>query len=169
MIEFNITDNIMSKANKPQIEVRRSAETDKLFIDNLSREAFNPFGDYGEVVVKWFDSGYSRTVVATYKEEPAGFAMMSLPFDMYNFLNASEMLAIAVSSEYRGIGVGAALLKMIDQLAYKSGAKMIFLHTAIENKNAIKLFNSAGFRVSGMKNEFYPKGQDAFVMTKEYA
>jgi len=159
----------MSKANKSQIEVRHSAETDKLFIGILSREAFNPFGDYGEVVVKWFDSGYSRTVIATYKEEPAGFAMMSLPFDMYDFLNASEMLAIAVSSEYRGIGIGKTLLKMIDRLAYKTGTKMMFLHTSVENKNAVKLFNSAGFRVWQIKKEFYPKGQDAFVMTKEFA
>lgn len=158
----------MIKVNKAQIKIRGSAgDSDKLFLGDLSRKAFNPFGDYGEVVSKWFESGYSRTLIATYEDRPAGFAMLGIPTDRNYPVNPSELLAIAVVSEYSGLGIGSDLIKRIEELAYETGTKMIFLHTATENKHAIKLFSNSGFKVWQKKKGFYPKGQDAFVMIKE--
>ncbi|MFC1494461.1 GNAT family N-acetyltransferase [Thermodesulfobacteriota bacterium] len=158
----------MIKINNAQIKIRSAASnSDKLFLSNLSKKAFSTFGDYEEVVLKWFESEYSRTLIATYKEIPAGFAMLSKPIDRYDPNNSAELLAIAVVSEYSRLGIGSNLTKRIDELAYETGTKMIFLHTATENKYALKLFSSSGFRVWQTKKEFYPKGQDAFVMMKE--
>lgn len=157
----------MIQTDNPQKLVLRTAiDADAPFIRKISDEAFNNFGDYGDVVLKWFESEYSRTVIALYKEISAGFVMLSYPFDRYDLGNSSEMLAIAVSSEYRGMGIGSTLLKRIDELAYEMGIEIIFLHTATENNYAVKLFSGSGFTVYRIKKNFYPKGQDAFVMTK---
>lgn len=170
MIDSKITDNTIMQINKDRIKIRNSdSDSDKLFLRNLSKKAFNSFGDYGEVVLKWFESGFSRTVIATYNKRPAGFAMLSIPIDKNDLLNPSELLAIAVVSEYSRLGIGSGLIKRVEDLALEMGAKMLFLHTATENSDAIKLFSRSGFRVWRIKKGFYPKGQDAFVMTKEFA
>lgn len=153
--------------NSTGIILRPADNSDNSFIRDLSDEAFKLFGDYGDVVLKWFESKYSRTVIALYEERCAGFAMLGRPFDRYDTINSSEILAIAVSPEYRSIGIGTTLLKSIHELAHEARTKMIYLHTATENSHAIKLFSSSGFRVYQVKKYFYPKGQDAFVMTKE--
>ena len=169
MIELEINDNNIMQINKARIEIRNSdSDSDKLFIKSLSREAFNSFGDYGEVVLKWFESGFSRTVIATYKKKPAGFAMVSIPNDKNDPLNPSELLAIAVVSECSRLGIGSGLIKRVEDLACEMGAKMLFLHTATENSKAIRLFNSSGFKILRVKKRFYPMGQDAFVMIKEF-
>jgi len=151
-----------------QIKIRSSAGYfDKLFLSNLSKKAFGSFGDYGEIVLKWFESEYSRTLIATYKEMPVGFAMLGKPDNRNDPDNSAELLAIAVVSEYSRLGIGSNLMKRIDKIAYEMGAKTLLLHTGVENKCAIKLFKNSGFKPWQIKNKFYPKGQDAFVMTKE--
>jgi len=157
----------MIQINEFQIILRSAVNSDTLFLKNLSEKAFNLFGDYGEVVLEWFESGNSRAVIDAYKDRPAGFAMLREPFDRYDLIDSSELLAIAVVSEYRGIGIGTNLVKRIEELACEMGTKILFLHTATENKYAIKLFSSSGFRTWQIKKGFYPKGQDAFVMAKE--
>ena len=158
---------MVSINNSKEILLRTAVNDDASFIRNISDDAFNDFGDYGDVVLKWFESKYSRTLIALHNKRRSGFAMLSYPFDRYNFVNSSEILAIAVSPENRGMGIGTALLKKIDELAYRIGTEIIFLHTATDNECAVRLFTGSGFGLWQIKRNFYPKGQDAFVMTKE--
>lgn len=151
----------------PEIQFRFSASSDSPFIRDLSTRAFDPFGEYGDVVFKWHVSGKSITVIASYEESPLGFAMVSKPFSRYDQNNSSELLAIAIETAWQGKGVGKLLIKKIEQAASEAGIMTVFLHTAVENRNARKLFSDTGYRIWQIKKNFYPRGQDACVMAKK--
>ncbi len=152
--------------NTPEIEIRYSAVTDSFFIRELSAKAFKAFGEYGDVVQKWYLSGNSITIIACQKDQPLGFAMVSKPFSRYDQNNSSELLAIAIEAGWQGKGVGKLLLQEIEKAAFEAGITTMFLHTAVENRNARKLFSDSGYRIWQIKNNFYPEGQDACVMAK---
>ena len=151
----------------PEVEIRLSSYTDSAFIKDLSAKAFEPFGDYGDVVLNWYMSGQSITTVACHEEIPVGFSMVSRPFSRYDMINSSELLAIGIEHEWQGKGIGKLLLKEIENAAKYAGIKTIFLHTAVENRNARKLFSDSGYGIWQIKKNFYPKGQDACVMAKD--
>ena len=154
--------------NSPEIKVRSSSITDSLFIRDLSTEAFKPFGEYGDVVQNWHLSENSMTVIACHENQPLGFAMVSKPFSRYDLNNSCELLAIAIETGWQGKGIGKLLMTEIEKAALKSGTTIVFLHTAVENRNARKLFSDSGYRVWQIKKNFYPKGQDACVMAKKF-
>lgn len=154
--------------NSPEIEIRFSYGTDSIFIRNLSAKAFKPFGEYGDIVQKWYLSGNSITVIASLKDQPLGFAMVSKPFSRYDQNNSSELLAIAIETPWQGKGIGKLLLEEIEKAVFKAGITTLFLHTAVENRNARKLFSDSGYRTWQIRKNFYPKGQDACVMAKQF-
>lgn len=151
----------------PEIQLRFSSVSDSPFIRDLSTRAFDPFGEYGDVVLNWHVSGESITIIACYKEGPLGFAMVSRPFSRYDLNNSSELLAIAIEPEWQGKGIGRLILKETEKAAFEAGIMTVFLHTAVDNRNARKLFSDAGYRVWQIRKNFYPRGQDACVMAKK--
>ncbi len=153
--------------NNPEILFRFSTISDSQFIRDLSTKAFFPFGEYGDVILNWHMSGKSITIIACYKDDPIGFAMVSEPFSRYDLNNSSELLAIAIETVWQGKGVGKLLLREIEKVAFKAGIMTVFLHTGIDNRNARKLFSDTGYRIWQIKKIFYPKGQDACVMVKK--
>ena len=52
---------------------------------------------------------------------------------------------LAVIPEYQNQGIGRNLLMQTLQYGVEQGAKRAFLHVDLENKNAVKLYESAGF------------------------
>ena len=52
---------------------------------------------------------------------------------------------IAVMPEYQGQGTGRNLLMQTLEYGVEHGAKRAFLHVDLENKNAVKLYESVGF------------------------
>lgn len=153
----------------PEIQIRFSSYSDSLFIRELSIKVFKPFGEYGDVVQKWHLSGNSITIIACHEGMPLGFAMISKPFSRYDQDNSSELLAIAIENAWQGKGIGKLLLKEIEKAASNAEIKILFLHTAVENRNARKLFSDSGYRIWQIKHNFYPEGQDACVMAKKLA
>ena len=152
--------------NNPEIRIRFAFDSDSSFIRDLSTKAFSPFGDYGEVVLSWHNSGKSITVIACYEENPLGFAMVSSPFSRYDHNCSSELLAIAIETVWQGRGIGKLLIKRMEKIAIEAGILTIFLHTAVDNRHARKLFLDTGYRIWQIKKNFYPMGQDACIMAK---
>lgn len=140
---------------------------DEDFIKRLSRDVFDIYGPYEETIPSWFRSGRSETIVARAENTPVGFAMLGILNSRYDFHSVSELLAIAVEPKWQCKGIGESLLKEADRKAVEMGIKRIFLHTAMDNLKAQRLFSRVGYRPWEIKRSFYPQGQDAYVMAKE--
>jgi ribosomal-protein-alanine N-acetyltransferase len=67
----------------------------------------------------------------------------------------SEILTFAVDPKRRGGGVGRALLARHLENLERGGARLVFLEVGDDNAAAIKLYERAGFKVIGKRENYY--------------
>jgi ribosomal-protein-alanine N-acetyltransferase len=152
---------------KARVKIRSAGISDASFIGQLSGRVFRIYGPYEDIVSRWFQLEITATIVATMDKRPVGFAMIGDISDRWNLPQISELLAIAVEPEKQGRGIGDMLIREAERKALEFNIKRIFLHTAVNNLSARKLFTKNGYRILEIKRDFYPKGQDAVMMSKE--
>lgn len=138
--------------------IRVACEEDCTFIRTLSGEVFSVFGEYGEIIPQWFANQDVITLVYVTNGNPVGFAMLHVL--------SGEILAIAVLPVFQRQGIGSALLDHIQLLAGRLGLRRLLLHTAKENNIARLFFQKPGFTVIGAQENYYPRGQEALVISK---
>lgn len=72
---------------------------------------------------------------------------------------------IAVSSEYRGKGLGSLLLETILDAGRRKGITDFTLEVRVGNAPAVKMYEKLGFESAGIRKRFYEKPvEDAYVM-----
>lgn len=80
----------------------------------------------------------------------------------------SERLAwiatIGVLPEYRGRGIGRALLQACEQ---RLTTPHVRLNVRISNQAAIQLYQTSGYQRAGIWPAYYQDGEDALIMEKE--
>ena len=155
------------RCQRGPVRIREAKVGDRGFVARLGGKVFSIYGPYREMLVGWFESGMTVTLIALLDRKPVGFAMIGHTWGDQGMDLACELLAIAVEPEKRRMGVGKRLMDETEKRAAEQGAKRLFLHTAVENIGAQKLFSAKGFRPCDIRRQFYPAGQDALLMSKE--
>ena len=113
---------------------------------NSYKEKYNPIiNDY--------------TFILSYKENDkyVGFLIYQLLYE------ASEIIDIFVLNKYRNKGIGKAL---INKMLENKKIEKVTLEVKKDNKNAIMLYNSLGFKPVSIRKGYY-NGIDAILMLKE--
>lgn len=72
----------------------------------------------------------------------------------------SHLLTIVVPENEQGKGYGKKMLDEMIRLAKKNGANTMYLEVRTSNKTAIQLYHQRGFNELGIRNNYYPAGQD---------
>jgi ribosomal-protein-alanine N-acetyltransferase len=78
-----------------------------------------------------------------------------------------EILTVGVPPEARRQGVAKALVTAALGVAAQSQVASCFLEVAVDNTAAGGLYNALGFRLAGLRREYYLRGEeriDAFVL-----
>ena len=154
--------------DKTVLKIRPAEPSDAHFMIKLSGEVFHIYGPYERIMTSWLESSVALCLIGSIREKTVAFAMMSnLPLEV-NPAHVSELLAIAVVPERQGTGIGEILLKEMEKKAVVMNMKGLFLHTAIDNMVALRLFKENGYQARGTKRNFYPAGQDAIFMSKQF-
>lgn len=83
-------------------------------------------------------------------------------------LDEAEILDVAVSPSFRGRGIGRLLLQHALESARGRGAQLVWLEVRVGNREAIQLYERAGFREIARRKGYYDGGEDAIVMQYEY-
>ena len=148
------------------ISIRPANFMDGIYIAYLSEQVFGIYGSYSPIISQWFTSQRCRTLMAHTENGPVGFVMTGPLLIDKGSLVASEVLAIAVDPGYQANGIGSMLLQAIEDQAQKMHVEQLVLHTARNNKSALRLFEAHGFCLKRSISRFYPKGQDALEMMK---
>jgi [ribosomal protein S18]-alanine N-acetyltransferase len=149
------------------IHIREGLFSDEKFLCQLSGKVFSIYGPYQDMISRWLEMETTITLVALANGKTAGFVMFGSVNDGQDAPTAAEILAIAVEPSLQGLGIGQMLMNAIERRAAATGEKRIFLHTAVGNITAQKLFAKNSYRPTEMKPHFYPRGQDALLMLKE--
>jgi ribosomal-protein-alanine N-acetyltransferase len=153
---------------KKAIILRQAEETDKDYIRTLSGKAFRRYGPYEELLPLWFETGIAVTILAMVGKRPAGFAMLGIPSGEWQEGLAGELLAIAVEPSMQRAGIGDLLMREAVRRAKMLNMEVLILHTAPDNLPAKRLFRKHGFLPSEIKRSFYPEGQDALMMVRDF-
>jgi [ribosomal protein S18]-alanine N-acetyltransferase len=81
----------------------------------------------------------------------------------------AHLLNVCVREEFRNRGFGRALLANLVELAARAGATVVFLEVRPANTAAIRLYETMGFRQSGLRQGYYQSAsgrEDALVMRR---
>lgn len=78
--------------------------------------------------------------------------------------NTGRVYSIAVSPQYRGMGIGGALIDKAIKFARITELKAIFLEVRMDNDSAIALYEKKGFVKRSIKPGYYEDGADAYSM-----
>ena len=99
------------------------------------------------------------TFILSYKENDkyVGFLIYQLLYE------SAEIIDIFVLDEYRNKGIGKAL---INKMLENKQIEKVTLEVKKDNKNAIMLYNSLGFKPVSIRKGYY-EGIDAILMLKE--
>jgi ribosomal-protein-alanine N-acetyltransferase len=77
-----------------------------------------------------------------------------------------HIATVAVSSEFRGQGIGIMLMKHLLREAYREGARKSFLEVRRGNEAARKMYSSLGYQEDGVRLHYYQDNQeDAILMS----
>ena len=99
------------------------------------------------------------TFILVFKENDkyVGFLIYQLLYE------SAEIIDIFVIDEYRNKGIGKAL---INKMLENKQIEKVTLEVKNDNKNAIMLYNSLGFKPVSIRKGYY-NGTDAILMLKE--
>jgi len=79
-----------------------------------------------------------------------------------------HIVSICVDPEYRRRGVGRALMVALEKRMREIfGVCMFRLEVRVSNTNAIKLYESLGYRIQLRIPRYYTDGEDAYLMIKD--
>lgn len=74
---------------------------------------------------------------------------------------------LIVLEEFRGYGVGKALLDYVEQYAIEQGARQLYCTVASPNVGALGFFQGNGFRVTGTAKDHYKRNVDERMLYKQ--
>ncbi len=150
------------------IEIRTARPSDNDYVIRISEQAFRIYGPYEGLVSQWLETAPTETIIACTDHRPAGFAMIGQLSPAAGQGGVIELLAIAVEAGKRRKGIGAALMKAVENRAMELHACRVILHTGTDNLAAQALFSRSGYTPCEIKRRFYPAGQDAVMMSKTF-
>lgn len=109
-------------------------------------------------------AGYTNLVLDS-DGETIGYGIMSIAAGEAHLLN------ICVSEQLRRQGIGGRLLEQMMRLAREASVERIYLEVRPSNKSAFCLYDSAGFEVLGVRENYYKaRGgkEDAVVLVYHF-
>jgi ribosomal-protein-alanine N-acetyltransferase len=77
-----------------------------------------------------------------------------------------HLLAIAVDKQFRGSGIGSALLRNVRQELTRSGAMRLKLEVRAEDQATQAFYTRHGFAPEGLEEHVYSDGGDAIRMAR---
>lgn len=121
---------------------------DQRDIDSVAAVEKQSGGSWDRLIfVSELKNSFSKTLVYENENNIAGFAVIWIIEDEI------QLNRICVLPEFRNTGIGKSLINFIRD--YYPGKK-IFLEVAEKNIPAISLYDSAGFKKTGFRKDYYP-------------
>lgn len=142
------------------ITVRKMVEKDAFRASELEKASFSsPWSE--DAFIQTLTKDYASYYVA---EENDGIVGMC---GLLNMAGEGELTNVSVDEKYRRRGVASMLLAHLFEDGEKLDIKAFTLEVRCQNRAAIHLYEKFGFKIEGIRKNFYEKPQDdAYIMWK---
>ncbi|MGC9149005.1 MAG: ribosomal protein S18-alanine N-acetyltransferase [Sulfolobales archaeon] len=77
-----------------------------------------------------------------------------------------HVISICVDPLYRRRGIGAVLMRYIENYFIRKGACISKLEVKVSNTPAIELYKKLGYEIKDLLKNYYRDGSDAYIMIK---
>jgi len=142
-----------------QIRLLKPEDKDKLveMYESLSSEAVRwGMPPYTRETLEggWFRNlQHITAVVAFYGDKIVGHAQI-FKFPHPRRKGTADLLTY-VHQDFQNVGLGAALLSRLIEIARNEGLRRIGLYVVADNKRAIRLYQKFGFKIEGVMRDAY--------------
>lgn len=151
--------------------IRKAVPEDAPAIHDIMREAFEKYRkDTGlegtmEALRESLDDikrdiETNEVYVAFIDGNPAGSIRITISQESTAYISR-----FGVKLQYHNMGIGKAMMSLVDKLLISSGVSKAFLHTASKYKDLVRFYYGRGFYVQSTTTE---KGYVRALMVKEY-
>ena len=103
---------------------------------------------------------YEYFYVARCEQTIVGYIVFSVLYEEAQILN------IAVPAAHRRQGIGKYLLTSALEMIHAHDGREVFLEVAVSNLPAQYLYRQFGFRICGIRKNYYGRYKDAYVFRK---
>lgn len=106
-------------------------------------------------------NNFANYLVCDYEGQVAGYGGIWVVFEEAHITN------IAIATDYRGTGMGKALMLELENVARTKKAQRILLEVRPTNNTARHMYKGLGYIDTGLRKAYYSdNGEDAILMTK---
>ncbi|HOV27094.1 MAG TPA: GNAT family N-acetyltransferase [Pseudobacteroides sp.] len=130
----------------------------KKYIENTGLGTMEALEESIEDIIE--DIKTKEVFVAFIDDVPVGTIRLKINPD-----NTGYISRFGVNTEYHNIGIGKALINLIDKLVKKKGIKRVTLHTASKYKDLIRFYYGRGFYIESTSTD---RGYIRALLVKEY-
>jgi ribosomal protein S18 acetylase RimI-like enzyme len=151
----------------PPLTLRLGGASDARFVGELGERVFGHLGDYARILPGWLGHEGVITHIAEEGERAVGLTMLGFyPAQKGRFI--ADLLAIAISPEAQGRGLGRKLLvhaiSEVRAAQRRLRVDELRLSVAEDNARARKMFAAHGFQLVAGDTGRYDGGQTALHM-----
>lgn len=148
--------------------IKRTNSSDKDFhslVEKLNKDLLDRYGEL-QVFYNQFNKidNIPNVVIAYMDDEPAGCGCFK-KFDD----SSVEVKRMFVADEYRGKGIGAAILNELEKWAAELGNKTVVLEMGNKQPEAAVLYKKQGFAVIPNYGQYIGMEETSICMKKELA
>ncbi len=101
-------------------------------------------------------------IVAESEKRIVGYAIGVLRVN-----NTGHIISIAVARNWRRKGIATKLMQELERKFRERNMKAAILEVRVSNNPAIRLYEKLGYKIIDRLKNYYPDGEDAFLMYKE--
>ena len=153
----------MPEKNYLEVKIRQYNPKDEEKVHKINEESL-------EISFHYYYNIFHRVepelfLVAEYKNEIIGFILVKNG-ENCGEVSSALIYAIAVTSQYRSLGIGKQLINAIYKELRQKQIKKLFLHVRVGNTQGIEFYKRLGFIEVKRISQFYSWGEDAIRMVK---
>ena len=127
----------------------------------IENECFdNPWSETDFTLALKQPKSYEHVYVARRENTVVGYIVFTVLHEEAQILN------LAVPAAYRRQGIGRYLLASALETIRASDGHEVFLEVAVNNLPAQYLYRQFGFRICGIRKNYYGRYKDAYVLRK---
>ncbi|WP_455258053.1 ribosomal protein S18-alanine N-acetyltransferase [Peptoniphilus asaccharolyticus] len=135
---------------------------------NIRRANYEDLDGIHNVESKSFSDPWSKSLFKVAFTDPLTEIWIAETDEIIGFMIYSKLFEvsldnIAVLEEYRGNGIG---IKFLEKLLEFSKKNEITLEVEYDNEAAKSIYEKFGFKIEGMRQDYYGKGRHAYIMWK---
>jgi ribosomal-protein-alanine N-acetyltransferase len=132
----------------------------------LDVECFEPVFRFSKRAMQLFaEAAGALVAVAESDGELVGFAIAQIEPGAAG--SRGYVVTLDVAAAWRRRGLARQLMEHLEAKTAAAGANGMELHAYVGNEGAVRLYEGIGYRRTGVAENFYARGMDAWVYRKQ--